>query len=415
MNRIRPVPRRGGNHQLRAALTPAVAAVVVALGSMALPAPVQAASPSAGPLTCGARITHDTTLTNDLLECPTAGLIIGRNKLTLDLGGHTVTGTGGGIGIDNTGGFADVTITNGSVQHFGDGVLIVGAASNSVRRVDSSGNAHGGVGFDDATSFTAKANTTSNEATGIYVVNSRNGRIIDNVARDIEQGCIPLFGSSTIRVTGNSLTRCVNGPGIGLFDDSDNNTIDHNTIADSGEGIGLNHDSDHNQLTANDAAGSLDGALLDVGTHHNTLSDNNFHDNTYTGIVLFGSSDNRLIGNKITRNHEPAEGGIHLFQIPEGTSDRNQLTGNITSANDGDGILIDAGQQSNTITRNLSTRNGDDGIDVDSAATTISTNVATFNQDLGIEAVPGVTDQGGNVAYGNGAAAQCANVTCRPR
>src|SRR5690349_8475547 len=87
VNRIRPVPRRGGNHQLRAALTPAVAAVVVALGSMALPAPVQAASPSAGPLTCGARITHDTTLTNDLLECPTAGLIIGRNKLTLDLGG----------------------------------------------------------------------------------------------------------------------------------------------------------------------------------------------------------------------------------------------------------------------------------------------------------------------------------------
>jgi predicted transcriptional regulator len=55
---------------------------------------------------------------------------------------------------------------------------------------------------------------------------------------------------------------------------------------------------------------------------------------------------------------------------------------------------------------------GDDGLDVDNAATTVTRNLAVHNGDLGIEAVPGVTDGGGNKANANGNPAQCTNVSC---
>jgi hypothetical protein len=61
---------------------------------------------------------------------------------------------------------------------------------------------------------------------------------------------------------------------------------------------------------------------------------------------------------------------------------------------------------------NITTRNGDDGIDVESPATTITANLANDNTDLGIEAVAGVTDGGGNRASGNGNPAQCVGVRC---
>jgi hypothetical protein len=65
------------------------------------------------------------------------------------------------------------------------------------------------------------------------------------------------------------------------------------------------------------------------------------------------------------------------------------------------------------ILRNRAVGAGDDGFDVESAATTLTRNWALRNHDLGIEAVPGVTDGGGNRAAGNGNPLQCTNVFCR--
>ena len=61
---------------------------------------------------------------------------------------------------------------------------------------------------------------------------------------------------------------------------------------------------------------------------------------------------------------------------------------------------------------NIAKGAGDDGLDVDSAATKLLGNFAMLNGDLGIEAVPGVTDGGGNRARHNGNAAQCTGVAC---
>jgi hypothetical protein len=77
-----------------------------------------------------------------------------------------------------------------------------------------------------------------------------------------------------------------------------------------------------------------------------------------------------------------------------------------------DGIRVEPQASGTLVERNLSSRHGDDGIDVDSKATTVTANVANDNADLGIEAVPGVKDGGGNQASGNGNPAQCVGVVC---
>jgi hypothetical protein len=77
-----------------------------------------------------------------------------------------------------------------------------------------------------------------------------------------------------------------------------------------------------------------------------------------------------------------------------------------------DGVIVESTAFDTLLERNIAIGAGDDGIDVDGAATTMIRNLASHNGDLGIEAVSGVTDGGGNHAVANGNPAQCTNVAC---
>jgi hypothetical protein len=96
-------------------------ALLVGSALLAMPAAVQA-------VTCGQRITANTTVQNDLINCPGDGLVIAAHGITLDLNGHTIDGDGqdpsgdGDVGIINgyspsnpnqSGGYDRVTIKNG--------------------------------------------------------------------------------------------------------------------------------------------------------------------------------------------------------------------------------------------------------------------------------------------------------------
>lgn len=48
----------------------------------------------AGHVSCGDTITTDTTLHRDLVNCPSNGIVIGADNITLDLNGHTIDGDG---------------------------------------------------------------------------------------------------------------------------------------------------------------------------------------------------------------------------------------------------------------------------------------------------------------------------------
>jgi hypothetical protein len=86
----------------------------------------------AKPLHCGDTVTTNTTLHADLTDCPGNGLVIGADRVTLNLNGHAITGNlEGAVGIDNSAGHDGVTIMNGAVRNFTNGVLLLEHASGN--------------------------------------------------------------------------------------------------------------------------------------------------------------------------------------------------------------------------------------------------------------------------------------------
>ena len=112
----------------------------------------------------------------------------------------------------------------------------------------------------------------------------------------------------------------------------------------------------------------------------------------------------------MVRRHSPiSDFGAGILIAGDGFT----VAGNLVSEVDTqDGIRVEPEAAGTLLKANVSSKNGDDGIDVDSPATTVTANVANDNGELGIEAVEGVTDGGGNRAHGNGDPAQCVGVSC---
>jgi hypothetical protein len=67
-------------------------------------------------------IVASTTLTANVTNCPGNGLVIGAANVTLNLNGHTISGTGLGVGVLGT--YTGFTVTNGSIEGFATGVSI---------------------------------------------------------------------------------------------------------------------------------------------------------------------------------------------------------------------------------------------------------------------------------------------------
>src|SRR5215217_4883306 len=95
---------------------------------------------------CGDVITQDTTLDSDL-ACPGDGLVVSADGVTLDLGGHTITGSGAllGAGVtiraDLT--LTDVTIRRGTIRGFDSAVLVENGAGVVVRHLSVTNNVTG--------------------------------------------------------------------------------------------------------------------------------------------------------------------------------------------------------------------------------------------------------------------------------
>jgi len=373
---------------------------------------------------CGQTITVDTTLANDLTDCPDKGIVIGADDVTLDLNGHTIDGDGAPVeqcadfscdtGVDVTGHHDGVTIRGGSVTDFETGIWIEGGGHHTLRRLRVTRSGHGILLAEANGSRVESSAADANHFAGIFIVLSRNVQIHGSSASGNDGAGIPIRDSDHVRITGNSASRN-RFEGIVLFDHSIENDIERNSLSHNGDAIVLVEGSDQNVVKHNSASGNGGGVVI-ADSNDNLVQSNSLHDNVFVGIVVIGSDDNRLERNSIIGNgRDPqAEGGVHLVSNgPGDTSDRNVVSRNELSGNAPDGLLVDEGQAGTRIERNRANGNADDGIDVGSPATSLTGNTADRNRDLGIEAVPGVADGGGNKASGNGSPLQCLNVFCR--
>lgn len=117
---------------------------------------------------CGQTATTDMVLQSNVGPCPGDGIVVGADNVTIDLGGHTLTGVSakgnGSAGIHLVG-RRGVRVINGTVTGFDAGVAIVGGSGNTVSDLlarDNVGAPNGDFGD------------------GIFVMNSRNNRIRNN-------------------------------------------------------------------------------------------------------------------------------------------------------------------------------------------------------------------------------------------
>jgi large repetitive protein len=393
---------------------------VLALAAFVVPGSGQALASN---VSCGTTITTNTKIDSDLANCPSDGIVIGADNITLDLNGHTVGGDGVpagscfeegvcDLGISNSAGHAGVTIKGGAVRGFDVGIS-VGGRENRIQGVASANNSTFGLIVGDSTGSRIDHNSSVDDGvSGILMFDSTDSRIDHNAVAGTTGYAMPVFGSSHNRIEQNVLEGDQHG--ILLAESSNDNEVRANRISQGGS-IEIGGSSD-NRVEQNVLTNPSDGILLGEA-ERTRVSDNSVTDAGVGipdvggfGIILDGADDSLVQRNAFTGGNGPA---IFVTSLEsQGTSDRNVISHNVTNSRFSDGILVNADATATLLKGNTANENGDDGIRVDAAGTTLTRNTANFNQELGIEAVPGVIDGGGNRARGNGNPLQCTNVTC---
>jgi parallel beta-helix repeat protein len=369
-------------------------------------APRADASASGEPVRCGDTITRDTKLKNDLRNCPSNGVVIGADDITLDLNGHTIDGDGVvgceelyacDFGVDNSAGHRGVAIKDGSIREFATAVVVIGANHNRLRGLSSSHNILGGVLLIESPGARIERNSISangltTDQAGLIVFDSNEIRIERNSVLDNGDIGMFLVGVSDSRVKGNSVS---GNPETGIGLDGNGNEVSRNRVSQNGEGITVGGDG--NTISRNyvaDSRAGVEGGGL--------------------GIFVAVGRDNLIERNFVAR---ASRSGIEVSLLPEelegGPPAEDTMVRRNHLRSNGDGVHVQTTALGTLVQGNLALGATDDGIDVDNATTLVQRNTANHNGDLGIEAVAGVTDLGGNRASGNGNPLQCLNVFCR--
>jgi parallel beta-helix repeat protein len=349
---------------------------------------LSAAAPAAQaqPVSCGQVITADTTLEADLTCWNETALFIGAPGITLDLGGHTVSGQ---ATIHNEG-HDDVTIQNGRLVDDGsEGMVLTGVTGNVVRNLSASGL----LG-------------------GITLVDSDENRVVNN------------------RVAGVFLS---------LTGGSDRNVVARNVATGYESGIGI-FDSSGNRVRNNISWTDEDAPFALIRAHRNVVRDNTLVSGfSYSEalVPVIGGNGNRIIGNHIVSSGVRRGSGITLEGSNRTLIEANQIEGtplgvhirsglanelrsnvavgtppDVDFPGSRDGFLVGPAARRTLVSDNSASDFANNGFSLYGAETQAGGNSATDNGAWGIDALSSVIDLGGNSASGNGASAQCRNITC---
>jgi len=381
---------------LAATLALAVVGVIVSGGGKA--AAVQQ-------LSCGDKITADTTLHHNLVNCPNNGIIIGADDVTLDLNYHRIDGDGApATGCDPDTEFCDVgvlnrghdgvTVVHGSLREFDVGVWGLRVSHNRLLGISSSENECCALGFFRGTRSLVRNSSASgtprDAGPGMFLIESHHVRVLHSSFRNNGDQGIFVLDSSDNLFKGNlfSHNRFF---GI-ILEQSDRNQVRRNRSRRDGE-VGIYVAPGNRNVIARNRVSHVRrsrgiGRAIEVdGGDHNVIARNSVRDTEVDAILVGCARCGVLVGSVVRRNHirGAGEDGVHIAEKARHTRLR----------------------------RNTAKGAGDDGLDTGSPTTKLTSNEARLNGDLGIEAVRGVIDGGGNVARHNGDPRQCTHIVCR--
>ncbi len=354
-------------------------ALVAGLGVIVAACGTDAASAPA--LTCGATLTTSTTLSADLVGCPATALVIGADGITVDLGGHTISGTNaaGSEGIASDG-HTNVRIVGGRITDFRlNGVGIRGGSGNLVRGVTVRRIGAGGAEGEPVSA-------------GILISGSPRGRVIaadvSNDVKAFQSDGVDVLNSPGTVVERNRLVKN-SWNGLALLG-SPRSRVAHNALdRNPNNGVEVNGASDSTVVVANRARA-----------------------NAQFGVVVGSAKGVRVVGNTAAKNHT----GFLFFDLHDGL-----ISANRARANGEDGLVLGGGQfgsKGNRLAGNVVSGNGGVGITIvkdnngPATGNSLKGNTANRNGYHGIDAVAGTIDKGGNRASGNRTPPQCVGVVC---
>jgi hypothetical protein len=339
-----------------------------------------AAGAGANHVQCGATLYANTTLDSDLVDCPTFGVEIATDGVTLDLGGHMIDGNGRpDSGADHgvrASGRTGLTIENGMIAEFSEsGAELTDVTDSVVSNI----------------TFRATPGDALRDAVGVRLTRfAQRNQVAGN------------------SFTGDYTAAAIWIAGFGFpHPPLEENRIEQNVILGPSRGMWINS-SDANVVTGNVIAGAqFAGMELFAQANANVIEDNLIRNTRFGEGISFVESDRNIV----RRNHVVGGGGDGIDV--QFRSNGTVLDGNRSRRNRGDGILVRATSLDTVVRGNHADRNGDDGIDIGAPGTVVTANHAFHNAALGIEAVPGVVDGGRNRARDNGDPAECVGVACR--
>src|SRR5438874_691818 len=161
----------------------------VAVSASASPAPSPTVSYPVREGTCAMRVSESFTLANDL-TCAGDGMVIVSDNVTVDLGGHTLTGPGMGpqtwplpqldsVGV-RVGGHTGVTIRNGKTTAFSTGIYFIDMVSSSIESVTTLRNRFGFY-IHASQKITVKDSDVEFNIYGLHLQNSDDCVLVNNL------------------------------------------------------------------------------------------------------------------------------------------------------------------------------------------------------------------------------------------
>jgi parallel beta-helix repeat protein len=229
---------------------------------------------------CGTPVITDLTLDADL-ACAGDGLAVGASGIKIDLNGHTISGTGTGVGV-LVSARTDVTIMNGSISGFAVGVRTLTATDVVIKQTAFSNNAEGVDLQAGSIGNTLKNNEFSGSTIRAIMLrgNARDNDIKDNTFTNNRIGVL-VFGGVDNTLKGNTISGS-GVAGIRFNVIATGNVVKGNLVQSNAAGFDFlvtpTGSSVGNELKGNTLAAN--GCGINGPTAGNEFKDNSFEGNT---------------------------------------------------------------------------------------------------------------------------------------